>query len=770
MKRGPYKEFLKETDSDEIPSSTAKYRKKKRQEKDSINIIENELIERETAGNKNMPHTAATPSNIIEKNYGMSDEDSFGDVQMDNDSTEDNSSGDIQENYQMVDDECNKNSNFNIDNSFDNLRVDNEDNMYENDLVQNVPIYHENIEENHAHRAMDQREVIHEGCDLTREESKVLIMSTALRHHLTDAALEDLLKLIDCHLPRKCHVSKYLFLKSFPISSYFMINELPYRLRKHHMMITGLWFDSVKPLMNTFLKPFIDELIDLHVNGFQSTTFIHNEPIQIHVHTIVAPVDSIARPMIQCMKQFNGKYGCSYCYHKGDQIQLDNGRGFKNVYTGDVRLLRKQQHYVMQAEKALQTAKPVKGVMNASIAVLLPVFDIISSFPPEYLHSVAEGVVKQFVMAWCDSKNHKQAWSLLCSNFAQDYSNYMDYNTWSVILFRKGQCPLSEAPKPVQSLERGSKDRENPKGVFSYAVSSLEGFSFIPETYVIRINMTEANMLSNVGLIKGRHCLALNENKDITIGPNGGLMICDEISESLLEVPISPEVLSFFDLSTKESQTADDIEKTQVRSSCSNSSSSQAASSKPGSAVWDDNSVKLLFFLYNDHQDDFKSTCIKNDAVWDKIRMRMKSDEGYNYTRVQIKDKWMNMKKNYMKVKDHNKRTGVAPKTYRYYNEMDDLFGDKPNVTPIATASSMKIEDEIALCSKDNSCTVEDDQLHIRKKSKVERHLHSWTDKYIEHTKEQENRREERQKEKIAAIADATKTFRDMMEKLIEKL
>jgi len=69
-----------------------------------------------------------------------------------------------------------------------------------------------------------------------------------------------------------------------------MINELPYRLRKHHMMMTGLWFDSVKPVMNTFLKPFVEELIDLHNNGFQSTTFIHNEPIKIYVHTLVAPI------------------------------------------------------------------------------------------------------------------------------------------------------------------------------------------------------------------------------------------------------------------------------------------------------------------------------------------------------------------------------------------------------------------------------------------------------------------------------------------------
>jgi len=148
-------------------------------------------------------------------------------------------------------------------------------------------------------------------------------------------------------------------------------------------MMTGLWFDSVKSVMNTFLKPFVKELIDLHNNGFLSTTFIHNEPIKIYVHTLVAPVDSIARPMIQCMKQFNGKYGCSYWYHKGEQIRLDNGHGLKNVYRGDVRLLRKQRHYVMQAEKALQKFKPVKGVMNASIAILLPVFDVVADIPFE---------------------------------------------------------------------------------------------------------------------------------------------------------------------------------------------------------------------------------------------------------------------------------------------------------------------------------------------------------------------------------------------------
>jgi len=43
MKRGPYKEFLKETDSDEIPLSTVKYRKNAKKKQDCISTTENEV-------------------------------------------------------------------------------------------------------------------------------------------------------------------------------------------------------------------------------------------------------------------------------------------------------------------------------------------------------------------------------------------------------------------------------------------------------------------------------------------------------------------------------------------------------------------------------------------------------------------------------------------------------------------------------------------------------------------------------------------------------
>ena len=57
------------------------------------------------------------------------------------------------------------------------------------------------------------------------------------------------------------------------------------------------------------------------------------EPIRIKVHTLLAPVDSVARPAIQNIKQFNGKHGCSYCIISGESVPY--GKGYTQVYCGD---------------------------------------------------------------------------------------------------------------------------------------------------------------------------------------------------------------------------------------------------------------------------------------------------------------------------------------------------------------------------------------------------------------------------------------------------
>lgn len=367
---------------------------------------------------------------------------------------------------------------------------------------------------------------MYEGCKLTPRESRLIIMSMALRNGLTDEGLEMLIRVIDCHLPSREHISKYRFLKGcsnipshvhffcpqcfialnfegastvqcnncevefnerqlmkgyhffyyiplksqlidlikselymqfrkscdnesdvidgkvykqlrsanvisnsdisiqwntdgvelFNSSNYSMwpiqvcVNELPYRLRRANSLLCGLWYNKTKPPMDLFLRPFVDELIELHDIGFQCTTFNSEEIITVRVHAFLSPVDSVARPLIVNMRQFNGKYGCTYCLHKGEEVKV--GRGSAHVYPGGKGKKRTLSRHEVHIEKNIQTGKVVKGVKGPCVIMMIPLMDPIYSFPPEYMHSCLLGVTKLFASAWFDSSNHSREWYL----------------------------------------------------------------------------------------------------------------------------------------------------------------------------------------------------------------------------------------------------------------------------------------------------------------------------------------------------------------------
>ncbi|XP_011634588.1 cGMP-specific 3',5'-cGMP phosphodiesterase 3-like [Pogonomyrmex barbatus] len=81
--------------------------------------------------------------------------------------------------------------NMNSDRLDNDISDDNEENYEMNENVNTAT---------NSNNALEQlREVLYEDCDLTKEESEILIMSLALRHHFTDAALQDFIKVIDCY-------------------------------------------------------------------------------------------------------------------------------------------------------------------------------------------------------------------------------------------------------------------------------------------------------------------------------------------------------------------------------------------------------------------------------------------------------------------------------------------------------------------------------------------------------------------------------------------
>lgn len=172
-----------------------------------------------------------------------------------------------------------------------------------------------------------------------------------------------------------------------------MLNELPYHEQRKNIILVGLRFSHIKPDMNTFLSPFVQELRKLHNEGIDIQLLGHNSPTNFKIYTLISSVDSVARPMIQRIQKFNGKFGCSYCLNEG--VIRDLRRGSCQVYLGDIGPKRILEQHIADCNSIDQLAVDnINEVKGTSVVLLLDTFHIIESLVPDYMHCVLLGVVK----------------------------------------------------------------------------------------------------------------------------------------------------------------------------------------------------------------------------------------------------------------------------------------------------------------------------------------------------------------------------------------
>lgn len=239
------------------------------------------------------------------------------------------------------------------------------------------------------------------------------------------------------------------------------INEFDYRLRKENILLCGLWAATEKPIRHLFLQPFIDELKDLHIDGFECLPPNFEEPIIIKVHIILAPVDSVERCALQNIHQFNGKYGCSLCLNPGEHVPV--GNGYTRVYRGGKGMKRTESQHKTDAIKAETEDTVVNGVKGVSLLMLLPIFHIIRSFPPEYMHCVLLGVVKLFLLTWMDPKNCKKPWYI--GTKSQIFDNKL--------LNMLPPCEITRTPQSVSNINQW-KASEFKKFLIYYSLPYLK--------------------------------------------------------------------------------------------------------------------------------------------------------------------------------------------------------------------------------------------------------------------------------------------------------
>jgi hypothetical protein len=102
---------------------------------------------------------------------------------------------------------------------------------------------------------------------------------------------------------------------------------------------------------------------------------------------------------------------------------------------------------------------------------------------------------------------------------------------------------------------------------------------------------------------------------------------------------------------------------------------------------WKKEETLLLISKYKNYQDSIDKGKIKKKVVWNEIAKQL-NEKGYKFTGDQVCSRWKTIMRGYKAVKDSNKTSGSAHKTYEYESYLDDIFCDNPVISPIAIRSS----------------------------------------------------------------------------------
>jgi len=125
---------------------------------------------------------------------------------------------------------------------------------------------------------------------------------------------------------------------------------------------------------------------------------------------------------------------------------------------------------------------------------------------------------------------------------------------------------------------------------------------------------------------------------------------------------------------------------------------------------WSRDATLFLIDQWRQNSSKFASTTIRNEEVWKNIVKELENAGFTGYTWKQAEDKWKNLRKGYMKVKDNNgdKSSGAARVTYKFYDELDEIFRKSPSVEPISTASSLSHKSKNLLIADTDSDSEKD--------------------------------------------------------------
>ncbi|XP_045767783.1 uncharacterized protein LOC123869091 [Maniola jurtina] len=155
-------------------------------------------------------------------------------------------------------------------------------------------------------------------------------------------------------------------------------------------LVVGVYEGTNKPVdLNSFLQPFVDELLELYRNNLKLTTQQNIETTTtVNLRAIIC--DSPARALIKGVCNFNAKHGCLKCNVVGEYSHVSHTVTFQE--TNSVR----------RNDTDFRAKKYGDHHKRDSPFLQLPI-DMVEDFPVgDSLHLVDLGIMKRLLFGWRD--------------------------------------------------------------------------------------------------------------------------------------------------------------------------------------------------------------------------------------------------------------------------------------------------------------------------------------------------------------------------------
>lgn len=191
----------------------------------------------------------------------------------------------------------------------------------------------------------------------------------------------------------------------FKSSSYAMwpiqliLNELPQKVRFDETITCAIWYGSSKPNMDILMRAFINKIEDINLTGIPCT--INGGTIYVRLFPICCCVDTVARAPMQGLVQFNGKFGCNWCYHPGVPVKQNTKKVIKYPLLDYLPDKRTHVDFLKDLKTSLSSSSRARGVKGQAALIESNCFDIVDGFVPDDLH-IKLGIGRQFLHQWVD--------------------------------------------------------------------------------------------------------------------------------------------------------------------------------------------------------------------------------------------------------------------------------------------------------------------------------------------------------------------------------